>query len=377
MAGRGHCVTLSAMISLSAIEAISPAVERTRQFLFRPFRWGRFLKLTVVAALTEGGMSSCNFNHGTGNSGVWNHPFHIPQMHFPGMPFLVGLILGIVLFTIALGILIAYLIIRLRFSFFDCLLRGQDKIGPAWARYHAQAMRYLGLNLCIGVGFWAVLLIAAYNIYQKFKPLIESLGSDQQHNFADFLPLIAAVGSVLLVLGILIALIEIALSNFMLPRMALEDASISEAVGEVWTDFLEEPWQYLLFVILRFVLSLVASILAVIVLVIPLVFLVLIGVVLFFILKAASTVVAVLLGVPAGIILLALFILACFAAGGTIGTFRRNYAMLFYGGRYPALGDILQPPAPPPPPSPAWQPVQPPGQPWQPGPGARGFGGGV
>jgi hypothetical protein len=81
--------------------------------------------------------------------------------------------------------------------------------------------------------------------------------------------------------------------------------------------------------------------------------------------------------VPAGIILLALFILACFAAGGTIGTFRRNYAMLFYGGRYPALGDILQPPAPPPPPSPAWQPVQPPGQPWQPGPGARGFGGGV
>ena len=41
------------MITLSAAQAISPAIERTKQFLFRPFRLGRFLKLTLVALLTD------------------------------------------------------------------------------------------------------------------------------------------------------------------------------------------------------------------------------------------------------------------------------------------------------------------------------------
>jgi hypothetical protein len=64
-------------------------------------------------------------------------------------------------------------------------------------------------------------------------------------------------------------------------------------------------------------------------------------------LKGASTGLAVLFGVPAGILLLGLFMLAFIGISGTIGTFRRNYALLFYGGRYPLLGNILQPPLPP------------------------------
>jgi len=42
------------------------------------------------------------------------------------------------------------------------------------------------------------------------------------------------------------------------------------------------------------------------------------------------------------------FIVA-FSLGGPIATWIRNYALLFYGGRYQALGDILSPPPPLPP----------------------------
>jgi hypothetical protein len=42
------------MFALSAADAISPAVQRTRMFLFRPFRWGTYLKLCLVALITEG-----------------------------------------------------------------------------------------------------------------------------------------------------------------------------------------------------------------------------------------------------------------------------------------------------------------------------------
>ena len=44
---------------LTAPEAISPALNRTASLLFRPFRWGTFLKLCAVAVLTEG--ASGNF----------------------------------------------------------------------------------------------------------------------------------------------------------------------------------------------------------------------------------------------------------------------------------------------------------------------------
>src|SRR3569833_2185294 len=43
------------MRALSAAEAISPAINRTREFLFAPpFRWATFLKLCLVAVITEG-----------------------------------------------------------------------------------------------------------------------------------------------------------------------------------------------------------------------------------------------------------------------------------------------------------------------------------
>jgi O-antigen ligase len=42
-------------------------------------------------------------------------------------------------------------------------------------------------------------------------------------------------------------------------------------------------------------------------------------------------------------------VLASICLGGPLSTGTREYALIFYGGRYQALGDILYPPAPLPP----------------------------
>lgn len=131
------------MPAYSAAQVISPAIQRTKWYLFQPFRLGRFLKLALVATLTEGGFSSCNFSTGipSSHSGSGSHlPFHWPIWHLPAMPILIGLIAAVSVIVIAVWILISYLLIRLRFSYFDCVLRGQDRIGPAWRLYHRQAM---------------------------------------------------------------------------------------------------------------------------------------------------------------------------------------------------------------------------------------------
>src|SRR5580692_11527518 len=104
------------MITLSAAQAISPAIERTKQFLFQPFRVGRFLKLTLVALLTEGGMASCNFgNHlPSADTPGLNHPlppFHMPQIPAPALAVVIGVFVAIAVIVIPIILLISYLLI--------------------------------------------------------------------------------------------------------------------------------------------------------------------------------------------------------------------------------------------------------------------------
>ena len=42
------------MHTISAADSVFPAIRRTREFLFRPFVWGTYLKLGLVAIVTEG-----------------------------------------------------------------------------------------------------------------------------------------------------------------------------------------------------------------------------------------------------------------------------------------------------------------------------------
>jgi hypothetical protein len=59
------------------------------------------------------------------------------------------------------------------------------------------------------------------------------------------------------------------------------------------------------------------------------------------------------LGIPALILIGLLSIPVLIGISGTIGTFRRNYAILFYAGRYPEMAMILWPPPSPMPVPPA------------------------
>jgi len=63
-----------------------------------------------------------------------------------------------------------------------------------------------------------------------------------------------------------------------------------------------------------------------------------------------AAVVGILLQVFFGVIAFAFAVLAGICLGGPVSTGVREWALVFYGGRYRALGDILYPPLPPPPP---------------------------
>src|SRR5262252_8027901 len=107
------------MVRISAADAISPAINRTRQFLFAPpFRWGTFLKVCLVAVVTEG--IGISFQSSGGGKG---HPSNPPQgkvtLHFT--PEMIAVIVLASLLLIIVGFAILYLRTRLRFAYFHCL----------------------------------------------------------------------------------------------------------------------------------------------------------------------------------------------------------------------------------------------------------------
>ena len=64
--------------------------------------------------------------------------------------------------------------------------------------------------------------------------------------------------------------------------------------------------------------------------------------------SGGSWVAGVLLEVFFGMVAFGFVLLLGICLGGPLSTGIRQFALMFYGGRYPALGDILFPPALPP-----------------------------
>jgi hypothetical protein len=351
------------MYAFSAADLISPAIKRTRWFLFQPFRWGTFLKLCLVAVLTEG--SGGGFNSSFNFPGNFHKqtqipvpssipPFSFPSYHFA--PWAIALIAALVVLCIGIALVIGYLITRLRFALFHCLVFQTREIRQGWRRYDAESWRFFLLTLAVGiVVLFAAALIAIPFIF-GFLRLFQSTQTGDSFDFAAFFALFVPMIPIVLFLVLLGIALRIILYDLMLPHMALEGVSASEAWRQVRIRISTEKGAFLLYAFLRVILPIVATIGAVFVLMVPIVILaVVIGITgagfagLFANASLVSKSILILGAVVAVAFGIALMILIGMCIGGPIGIAIRNYALLFYGGRYQVLGNLLSP-APPPPP---------------------------
>jgi hypothetical protein len=347
------------MQPISAVDAVAPAIERTKQFLFRPFKWSTFLKLGLVAIITEGvGRNSHSPETHGGNAAGQGPGAHSP-FHFPGhvadggwpfnlSPQSVVVIAAAVLLAFVIAIFIFYLITRLRFAYFNCLIHNTKEIGPGWRLYSDRASRFFRLNVVVGICYMVLLVLAALPFAAGFWRLYHE--SQQAGHFDVWmllplvLPLIPVI--ILLILGGLLT--DLILRDLMMPHFALDNATAGEAWRQVRARIRADQRQFLVYAILRVILPVIASFGLFIVMLLP-------GLMLAGSLAAiewgvhsvfsgatgASWLVGIALEVFFGVIAFGFALLAGICLGGPLSTGIREYALIFYGSRYKALGDIL------------------------------------
>jgi hypothetical protein len=335
------------MNAFSASQAVWPAIERTYRCLFRPFQWAAFLKTTALATVTEGILVSFRFT-------VSNElPFDIRPID-PALllaPEFVSFTMLAVAVAIFLGFLSIYAVIRLRFVFFHCLLHETREIGPAWDLYRVPAMRLFKASLLVAL---FLLILAGLAVGVVVLGVITVLTARTEEGLLDpgnFLIVFFPCLGIALALVVTAVLAEVILHDLILPHMALENLTVREAWAAVRQRIRTHRDTFLSYFILRLLLPFLAIVILVIAASILnwIVFGVLgmsaagfnamledaTGAGAYF--RIAVQGLFILLGLGAGSLLAVVL-------GGPLAVYIRGYALVYYGGHYKPLGDILFPP---------------------------------
>jgi hypothetical protein len=337
------------MRALSAADAVSAAIQRTRDFLFRPFAWGTYLKLGLVAIITEGlgGNLNSNSSHGGQSSG------HVPMMHSPFdlSAIQIAAMVAMLLLVLLFAMWIFYLVTRLRFAFFHCLVRNTTQIRPGWYLFQEQATRFFWMNVSVGFCYLLGLVLVSLPFARGFWHLIRENKQSGHVDFGLLLSLILPLIPIIVVLVLTGIAIDVILRDWMLPHYALENASAGDAWSAVWARIMAEKKQFIAYALLRLVLPTIAMIGVFFVLLVPALIL---GGSLAFVefglhsvfadASGGAALTGILVQVFFGVLGFVFLLLAGICVGGPVATWIRTYALMFYGGRYQALGDALYPP---------------------------------
>jgi hypothetical protein len=338
------------MVRISAAEAITPAINRARQFLFAPpFRWGTFLKLCLVAAITEG--------LGTNSRSYWNqgHSSETPHGYagFHASPELIAAAVAMTLLLIFVVLVLVYLVTRLRFAYFHCLVTNTREIKPGWRLYREQANRFFWMNIAVGLCLLLMIGLMVSPFVPGFIRIFRQMQAGGRPDLGLVVSLVLPLIPIILLIAVVAILLDIVLRDFMMPHYALDNATAGQAWSAVWESISREKGSFFLYALLRLILPIVASIALFIVLLIP--GAVLIGSVVAaeFAIRAGfadtsglSSVVGYLLQGFIGLLAFGFALVIGISLGGPIGTWIREYALMFYGGRFQKLGDMLFPPTP-------------------------------
>jgi hypothetical protein len=308
-----------------------------------------------VAIITEG-LGSNVHGSGGGNNKPPVHtpnldsPFHMDApFHFE--PYQIAVVVAALALAMVIVFFVVYLITRLRFAYFHCLVHNVKEIRPGWEIHREQAGRFFWLNVGVGFGFLVVVIGIALPFIKGFVKLAQETHSGGPFDWGLLLSLILPLIPILVLIGLAGVLSDLILRDWMLPHYALEDATAGEAWSQVWHNIMAEKKQFLVYALLRVVLPFIASICVVMVLAIP--GLAVVGVIAaleyglhsaFADASGGAAVAGVLLQVFFGLIAFGLTLLASVCLGGPLSTGVREYALVFYGGRYRLLGDLLYPP---------------------------------
>ena len=349
---------------ITAVDSITPALEHTKQQLFKPFRVGQWTKLAFVGLLAgELGSNGCNRS----NFQLPTHPAGVPHIGFPGSlgqglgqgfpglsslriapALVVALIVAVVVAALALGIIFMYVSSVMRFILFDSIIAKECHIRWGWSRRMGPGWRYFVWK----VGY--ALVIFAATVLLIGIPLAFAFTAGWLSEPKEHVGALVLCGTALFLLFLIFflatAVIFVLTKDFVVPQMALENIGAMEGWRRLWAMMKAEMGAYCGYIAMKIVLAIVVGLLiGIAALILGLIFAVpaaAFGVIAVLTGKAAGltwNVETITLAIVVGCILLAIFLYLVSLISVPAIVFFPAYSIYFFAGRYPRLASVLYP----------------------------------
>lgn len=237
---------------ISPVAALIEAFSHVVAFLFNPFELRHWLKLGAVCLFLGGGASWAAIHWSLGalpsESGLDRAIFQV-RLYLARHP-LAGL--GAAAIGVALGVVLIYLRALCRFTLVASILRGEVHLHQAWAELRSVAETYfrwlLAALFLMGLALAAGMLIAL--------PLLRD--ADARPAFASALLAGLLIAEVLMsvTLGLAITLTD----DLVTPIIYAEQVTLPAAWRRLVTTMRSDVGAFVLYILLRFVVSVAAGI---------------------------------------------------------------------------------------------------------------------
>jgi hypothetical protein len=341
-------------LPISAVDAISPAVQHSKQQLFRPFRAGQWAKLALVGFLagelsSGGGCNSGNFQFPHTNSSNRFLELALPAANPMMYASLIALL--IVLGTV-LWILFIYVNSVMRFVLFDSVIAKHCEIRRGWSRRYRPGLRYFVWQIVFTLALVAGLTILV-GIPAAFGFAIGWFREPRQH----MVPLILCgmvLFFLLLAFVVLGAVTHVFSKDFVVPQMALEDITAFEGWRRLLPMLRSEKGGYAGYIGMKIVMALGAAIVVGIVSVIVILIILIpvggLGAIAILGGKAAGltwNLYTITAAVVVGCILAAIILYVISLVSVPAIVFFPAYSIYFFASRYPMLDALVHPAVPP------------------------------
>jgi len=339
-------------VPISAIDAISPAFQHTKQQLFQPFRAGQWARLALVGLLAgELTTGSCNGFNTNVQAPRQPQQFFIPTV--PNMdPGLLALLIAVLLVLgFVFWILLLYVNSVMRFILFDSVIARNCRIRQNWNRRQGPGLRYFLWQILFGLamfmGFTILIGVPAAVAFAAGW-----LSKPKEH-LAPLILFGMVLFLVLMTYIVIAAVVHVFTKDFVIPQMAIEDISAFQA----WTRLLpmldSEKGPYFGYVLMKIVMALgvgiVVGIITTVVILVTLIPIGGLGALFVFAGKAAGfrwNLYTITLAIVVGCVLLAVILYVVSVVSVPAMVFFPAYSIYFFASRYPALDALVSPSAP-------------------------------
>jgi len=243
---------------IQIIAPLTPAWERMKVLLFRPFNLEKWLAIGFCAWLAflgqmgggGGGGGGSNYADGNQVRNLQEAFDHARDWVMRNLNWLLPLVVGLAVLGLAIWLLLMWLSSRGRFMFLHCVARDRAEIRVPWTHYAAPAQSLFFFRLILAVGMFFIVVPILGGVGWLVAIMVA-------HHNPDPVFITGAAGLALVggCLGLGFVIVTKLTSDFVVPLMYLQMSTCTAAWRALWSLIAAQPAAFLLYLLFQIVIK--------------------------------------------------------------------------------------------------------------------------